>query len=77
MCSHIAAIISCIIRASELQSRSGTSACTSQKCSWLPTTRDVSYFNKLYKKFTRNLMFKVEPADIGELIFLYEDKHQN
>ena len=41
-CSHVAAVITCLIRAAELQSSSGDSACTSQKCSWLPTAQDVS-----------------------------------
>ena len=42
VCSHVAAIISCLVRASEAQSKSGATSCTSQKCSWLPASRDVS-----------------------------------
>lgn len=41
-CSHIAAVISCLVRAADLQARSGVTACTSQKFSWLPVARDVS-----------------------------------
>ena len=41
-CSHVAAVISCLIKAAQLQYSSGDSACTSQQCSWLPTAIDVS-----------------------------------
>ena len=41
-CSHIAAILSCFVRATELCYKSGLDSCTSQQCSWLPTARDVS-----------------------------------
>ena len=41
-CSHIAAVLSCLVRATELRHKSGLDSCTSQQCSWLPTARDVS-----------------------------------
>ncbi len=41
-CSHIAAVISCLVRAAEVQTTSGATACTSKMCSWLPVARDVS-----------------------------------
>ena len=40
-CSHVAAVISCLIEAAQHQEQ--TTACTSKKCSWLPTVRNVSY----------------------------------
>ena len=39
-CSHVAAVISCLTEAAQHQEQ--TTACTSQKCSWLPTVRNVS-----------------------------------
>ena len=41
-CSHIAAVLSCLVRAAEAQLKTGQTSCTSQKCSWLPTTKSVS-----------------------------------
>ena len=40
-CSHVAAVISCLIEAAQDQEQMGTTACTSQRCSWLPTIRNV------------------------------------
>ena len=44
-CSHVAAVISCLIEAAQYQQQTGTTACTSQKCRWLPTVRNVSFFD--------------------------------
>ena len=38
-CSHIAAILSCLVKATELRYKSDLDSCTSQR---LPTARDVS-----------------------------------
>ena len=42
VCSHIAAVLSCLVRSAEDQLKTGQTSCTSQKCSWLPTTKSVS-----------------------------------
>ena len=38
----MAAVISCLIEAVQHQEQMGTIACTSQRCSWLPTVRNAS-----------------------------------
>ena len=40
-CNHIATVISCLVRASEVQSKSSTKSYTSQKCSSLPASQGV------------------------------------
>ena len=44
-CTNIAAVISCLIRASELRANSGATACTSKECAWLPIAWDVSIYS--------------------------------
>ncbi|KAL5516642.1 hypothetical protein EMCRGX_G002028 [Ephydatia muelleri] len=41
-CSHVAAIICCLVRAAESQKKFGEDACTSKKCSWLPAIKEVA-----------------------------------
>lgn len=41
-CSHIATVLTCIVKAGEARMKSGSDACTSQKCMWLPPARNVS-----------------------------------
>ncbi|KAL5486605.1 hypothetical protein EMCRGX_G019107 [Ephydatia muelleri] len=41
-CSHVAAIIFCLVRAAESQKKFGEDACTSKKCSWLPAIKEVA-----------------------------------
>ena len=40
-CSHIAAILTCVINASEARKQAGYNSCTSHLCSWLPSPNDV------------------------------------
>ena len=48
-CSHIAAILSCMIRSAEVKQQSGIDSCTSKQCSWLPTVRDVGCHNYILR----------------------------
>ena len=41
-CSHVAAILTCVIRANVLRTQSAVEACTSKKCAWLPPACNVS-----------------------------------
>ena len=66
-CSHVAAIISCVIRASQLQERSGATARTSQECTWLPTARDVSFQFLVVHQVRFSL--KVSPAHVCDIKF--------
>ena len=44
-CSHVAAVLSCVIKANELRKQSGMDACTSSLCSWNHSTKEVhKYF---------------------------------
>lgn len=40
-CSHVAAILSCVVEAVEARKAQGSSSCTSQKCTWLSSARNV------------------------------------
>ncbi|XP_022084544.1 uncharacterized protein LOC110975965 [Acanthaster planci] len=40
-CSHVAALISSVVKANQLRKAPGSDACTSQKCAWLPAKRNV------------------------------------
>ena len=40
-CSHIAAVLSCIVKSVEAQEQSGVESCTSKACYWLPAARKV------------------------------------
>lgn len=41
-CSHIAAVLSALVNASDMRNRSGVDACTSKPCSWLPPAHNVT-----------------------------------
>ena len=41
-CSHIAAVVSCMINATEVRKRSGADSCTSTLCGWNHCAREVS-----------------------------------
>ena len=43
-CCHIAAVLSCLVRGTEMRSKSGVESCTSQPCAWLPPARNVGCF---------------------------------
>ena len=40
-CSHIATLLSCVVKAAEACQVQGSNSCTSQKCVWLPPARNV------------------------------------
>jgi len=40
-CSHIAALLSCVVQAVVARQSSGSYSCTSQKCVWLPPAKNV------------------------------------
>ena len=70
-CSHIAAVLSCLVRSAEVKQQSGPDSCTSKQCSWLPTARDVGYcvLDKLVYNFT---CLQVTPAAISKIVFKYK-----
>lgn len=41
-CSHIAALLSCVVKASQARQSAGVDSSTSVACSWLPPSRNVS-----------------------------------
>ena len=40
-CSHLAALLSCLVTAVESRERAGTDSITSLSCKWLPPTKNV------------------------------------
>ena len=40
-CSHIAALLSCLVAAVESRENAGTDSVTSQSCKWLPPANNV------------------------------------
>ena len=44
-CSHIAAITSCMINATEVRQQTGADSCTSTLCGWSRSAREVSMNN--------------------------------
>jgi hypothetical protein len=40
-CSHIAAILMCVVHAAERRRQSGENSCISRSCYWLPPSKDV------------------------------------
>ena len=47
-CAHIAAILSCLVRATQMRQKSGVDSCTSQLCTWLPTSHQVRIWFAYY-----------------------------
>ena len=41
-CSHVAAILSSLATATDVQLKSGINSCTSQTCMWLPPAKNMS-----------------------------------
>lgn len=70
-CSHIAAILSCLVRSAEVKQQSGIDSCTSKQCSWLPTARDVGYCNYILKY--NFICLQVTPAAISKIAFKRKD----
>ena len=42
-CSHVAAVLSCLIKATEARKKSGAEAFTSRRSAWLLPVQDVCY----------------------------------
>lgn len=40
-CSHIATVLTSVVKADEARKKCGSDSCTSQKCMWLPPAMNV------------------------------------
>ncbi len=79
--SHIAALLSYLIKATEARKKSGSEACTSKKCSWLLPAQDVGYslfelyfinlFNSFHQLLFLKLSFLVCPVERRESILVW------
>lgn len=55
-CSHVATLLSCVVKAAELRRSMGRESCTSKKCVWLPSANDVA------PAFVRDIKFTKEKS---------------
>ena len=65
---HVAVILSCIIKATELRKESGMDACTSSLCSWNHSTKEVPKYYT-YIAVAKNILFRSNRYFWGHLSF--------
>lgn len=71
-CSHIAALLSCVVKAAEARQTCGRDSCTSQKCMWLPPAKNVRQlcqYTVMYNLFYAFIL-KVTPARVCDIQFV-------